>query len=117
MKLSAPLTSLSQAHRLPILVSAFRASQKLLVRGTATPELFEGFEAEMQLALDEEILGPLCTDVETDLRLHIHSARLTGVVDVDPVQTGVKDLSQFLRISPLRLVTKEVSPPWSASTH
>ena len=98
----------NQAQRLPVLVSAFRASQKILLRGTATPELLEGFEAEMQLALEEEILGPLCTDVETDLRLHIHSARLTGVVEVNPVQSGVKDLSQFLRIPPMRLLTKEV---------
>lgn len=97
-----------QAQRLPVLVSAFCAAKKLLLRGTATPELLEGFEAEMQLAFEEEILGPLCTDVETDLRLHIHSARLTGVVDVNPVQSGVKDLSQFLRIPPMRLLTKEV---------
>ena len=108
LTLPDPSVPISQAQRLPILVAAFRASQKILLCGTATPELLEGFEAEMQLALEEEILGPLCTDVETDLRLHIHSARLTGVVDVNPVQSGVKDLSQFLRIPPMRLLTKEV---------
>ena len=97
-----------EAQRLPVLVSAFRASQKILLRGTATPEMLEGFEAEMQLALENEILGPLCTDVETDLRLHIHSARLTGVVEVNPVRSGVKDLSQFLRIPPVRLLTREI---------
>mmetsp|Transcript_7605 Transcript_7605/g.19370 ORF Transcript_7605/g.19370 Transcript_7605/m.19370 type:complete len:1168 (-) Transcript_7605:91-3594(-) len=97
-----------EAHRLPLLVAAFRASQKMLLRGNAMPELLEGFEEEMQLALDEEVIGPLCTDVETDLRLHIHSARLTGVVDVNPVQTGVRDLSQFLGVPPMRLLTKEV---------
>ena len=105
-----------EAHRLPALVAAFRASQKILLRGgggggggtVATPELLEGCEAEMQLALEDEIIRPLCTDVETDLRLHIHSARLTGVVDVNPVQSGVKDLSQFLRIAPIRLLTRQI---------
>ena len=49
-----------QAHRLPLLVSAFRASQKMLLRGNATPELLEGFEEEMQLALDEEVTFATC---------------------------------------------------------
>lgn len=62
----------------------------------------------MQLALDAEILSPLCTDIETDLRLHIHSARLTGVVEANPIESGVKDLSHFLRIPPFRLLSKQV---------
>jgi hypothetical protein len=38
-------------------------------------------------ALRENILGALCRDVETDLRLHIHSSQIDKMDKVNPVKT------------------------------
>ena len=52
------------------------------------------------------ILDPLCRDVETDLRLHIHSH--LAVSDRNPFKTGVKDLAKFLNIKPLRFFEETI---------
>lgn len=36
--------------------------------------------------LKQEIVGPLCRDIETDLRLHVHSTYLKGSVVVNPTK-------------------------------
>ena len=97
-----------QAHRIPLLVSAFSSSQCLLYRSGAADDLHRALEDELLQDLEECIIRPLCHDIETDLRLHIHSARLTGVVEVHPFRSGVRDLSKFLSVVPLRLATVEV---------
>ncbi|XP_018679452.2 uncharacterized protein LOC103977914 isoform X4 [Musa acuminata AAA Group] len=53
-----------------------------------------------------EIVGPLCRDIETDLRLHVHSTYLKGSVVVNPTKTGVRNLSWYLQIKPLLLPSK-----------
>lgn len=98
----------SQANRIPLLVSAFSASECLLYRGEAPGDLHRLLEDELLRDLEECIILPLCHDIESDLRLHIHSARLTGVVEVNPFRSGFRDLSKFLGVLPLRLATVEV---------
>lgn len=49
------------------------------------------------------MIAPLCQAIETDLRLHNHSHTLTGAVTLDPTRTGVRDLSCFLSMRPIRL--------------
>jgi WASH complex subunit 7 len=87
------------------MVSAFSSSECLLYRSGAADDLHRALEDELLQDLEECIIRPLCHDIETDLRLHIHSARLTGVVEVNPFR---RDLSKFLSVVPLRLATVEV---------
>lgn len=50
---------------------------------------------------DEHIVEPLCRDIETDLRLSVH----TGVVQLDdrnPFKVGMRDLSHFLKVGSIR---------------
>ena len=35
---------------------------------------------------EQEVLLPLCRDIETDLRLHVHSAHLKGTINVNPTK-------------------------------
>ena len=71
-------------------------------RGEASKQQIAAFEQELLDALDDEIIRPLCVDIETDLRQHIHSARYGGAVNVE-----VKDIGKFLRVIPLRVGMKE----------
>ncbi len=52
-------------------------------------------------------MDPLCRDIETDLRLHIHSH--LAVSDRNPWKYGVKDLARFLKIRPIRFFDKTVN--------
>jgi hypothetical protein len=73
-----------------------------LNRGEASNQQIAAFEQELLDALDDEIIRPLCVDIEKDLRQHIHSARSGGAVNVE-----VKDIGKFLRVIPLRVGMKE----------
>ncbi|KAK9147566.1 hypothetical protein Scep_006323 [Stephania cephalantha] len=63
-------------------------------------------EEEIEDAVKTEIIAPLCRDIETDLRLHVHSIHLEGSVRVNPRKTGVSNLSWYLELKPLRLPFK-----------
>ena len=94
--------SLIKAHRLNLLVQAFSASIGLLNRGKASKQQIAAFEQELLDALDDEIIRPLCVDIDTDIRRHVHSACSSGAANVD-----AKDIGKFLRVVPLRVVMKE----------
>jgi WASH complex subunit 7 len=66
----------------------------------------EQFKAEIERALLEQIIDPLCRDIETDLRLHIHSH--LKVADRDPFKQGVRDLARFVKIKPIRFFSKSI---------
>jgi WASH complex subunit 7 len=68
--------------------------------------LINGFKQEIEEVLKKHILEPLCRDIETDLRLHIHSH--LEVSDRDPYKTGIKDLVKFVSIKPLRFFDKTI---------
>ncbi|KAF3324727.1 WASH complex subunit 7-like protein [Carex littledalei] len=61
------------------------------------------YEQDIVNALRNEIVTPLCRDIEADLRLHVHSTHLKGSVFVNPTKTGVRNLSWYVRMKPLRL--------------
>ncbi|XP_043716643.1 WASH complex subunit 4-like isoform X2 [Telopea speciosissima] len=63
-------------------------------------------EEELENAVKNEIITPLCRDIETDLRLHVHSNHLKGSVHVNPRKTGVRNLSWYLHMEPLWLPFK-----------
>ena len=49
-------------------------------------------------------MKPLCTEIETDLRFHIHSH--LEVQERNPVQNGVRDLSALVSVRPIRFFDK-----------
>lgn len=95
-----------RALQLQYILSAFLDGFKLLKRGNAEMMILARYEDELEFALTKDIIKPLCRDIETDLRLHVHSAHMKGSVTVNPTKTGVRDLSWFLYIKPIRLASK-----------
>eukprot|EP01113_Clastostelium_recurvatum_P020853 TRINITY_DN2468_c0_g1_i2.p1 TRINITY_DN2468_c0_g1~~TRINITY_DN2468_c0_g1_i2.p1 ORF type:complete len:1156 (+),score=429.18 TRINITY_DN2468_c0_g1_i2:487-3468(+) len=67
-------------------------------------ELEKSLGKEIEEALLSNIVQPLCRDIETDLRLHIHSHLEVSVRD--PFRTGVKDLTRFVSLPPVRIFGK-----------
>ena len=68
-------------------------------------EYFEQFKTEVRSALQEHIINPLSLEVETDLRLHVHSVLNTDY-DVqgrrNPVDKNLKELTRFFNLGTLR---------------
>ncbi len=86
-----------------MLVQAFSASIELLNCGEASQQQKAAFERELLDALSDEIIRPLCADIEADLRRHVDSARSNGAPNLE-----TKDIRAFLRVVPLRVAMKEV---------
>eukprot|EP00033_Pygsuia_biforma_P003806 GCRY01004171.1.p1 GENE.GCRY01004171.1~~GCRY01004171.1.p1 ORF type:complete len:1139 (-),score=210.05 GCRY01004171.1:215-3631(-) len=92
------------AHKLQYLLGALGDCEALVrqAKHLENPTaLFDALKKEVNAALNERIVQPLCRDIETDLRLHIHSH-----LDVDtrePFKDGLKDLARFLTIKPLKV--------------
>ncbi|THU58110.1 hypothetical protein C4D60_Mb03t10730 [Musa balbisiana] len=88
------------------LVDAFSDGLRLLKLGHVGKLTLEAYEKQIEYGVKNEIVGPLCRDIETDLRLHVHSTYLKGSVVVNPTKTGVRNLSWYLQIKPLLLPSK-----------
>eukprot|EP01018_Ginkgo_biloba_P015628 Gb_36999 [translate_table: standard] len=93
---------------LQYLINAFCDGMRLLKVGNVHNSSRCSYEKEIEKALRNEIIEPLCRDIETDLRLHVHSAHLKGSVNVNPTKTGVRDLSWYLQLKPLRTSLKYI---------
>lgn len=91
---------------LQYVLDAFSDGLWLLKLGHVGEPAVKSYEKEIEDALKNEIVAPLCRDIETDLRLHVHSAHLKGSVLVNPTKTGVRNLSWYLQMKPLRLPFK-----------
>ncbi|XXG67338.1 hypothetical protein AAC387_Pa06g0709 [Persea americana] len=91
---------------LQYLVDAFCDGLWLLRQGHVGKFTLQSHEEEIENAVKHEIISPLCRDIETDLRLHVHSIHLKGSVHVNPTKTGVRNLSWYLQLKPLRLPFK-----------
>ncbi|OEL37588.1 WASH complex subunit 7, partial [Dichanthelium oligosanthes] len=90
------------------IIGAFSDGMLLLELGNVELVALQSYEEDIENALREEVVTPLCRDIETDLRLHVHSTHLKGAVVVNPTKTGVRNLSWYLRMKPLRLPFKFV---------
>lgn len=93
---------------LQYLVNAFCDGLRLLKVSNVNVSSLDSYEMEIERALSNEIIEPLCRDIETDLRLHVHSAHLKGSVNVNPTKTGLRDLSWYLQLKPLRISSKYI---------
>ena len=98
-----------ESGRLPLLINSFRCCETLLMRGGANADEMAVLQNYIEDCLAREIIQPLCRDIETDLRLHLHSARIIGIAEVNPLKSGVRDLSYFTNLPAMRMLNYRVS--------
>jgi WASH complex subunit 7 len=65
-------------------------------------QLFEAYRTEILNSFEHHIIQPLCTEVETDLRLHIHSAVIQTTNSIAKLKGNLKDMTTFFKIRPIR---------------
>lgn len=63
--------------------------------------LLAPYEKAVVEQLQETVLDRLCAEIETELRFHIHAH--LGVTERNPFKQGVRDVSHWLRLPPLRV--------------
>ena len=93
----------NRALWLQYLVNTFCDELRLLKVNKINVSSLDSYEMEIEKSLANEIIEPLCRDIETDLRPHVHSAHLKGSVNVNPTKTGLRDLSWYLQLKLLRI--------------
>ncbi|XP_065176385.1 WASH complex subunit 4-like [Sycon ciliatum] len=64
--------------------------------------LLREFEKWVEGLMETHIIRSLCTSIETDLRLHIHSKFGLQLDSRNPFRVGHKDLSALLHVKPIR---------------
>ena len=92
----------SQVNRLHYLFDAFHDVLLLFAGCEVSQRCLLKYEYQQEVLhyLHSTIIEPLCREVETDLRLHIHSVVLSQMQLRHSVT--IRDLSKFLHIEPLR---------------
>ncbi|XP_070557659.1 WASH complex subunit 4-like isoform X2 [Ptychodera flava] len=68
--------------------------------------LMEAYNKEVMTQTNDHLLAPLCRDVETDLRLSTHNH--LQLDDRNPFKVGMKDLSHFINLRPIRFFDKSI---------
>ncbi|XP_078343242.1 WASH complex subunit 4-like [Oculina patagonica] len=95
--------NVTDVHRIHYMIAALGDCVPVLQQVKHEPSaqvMLDLFEKEIGDTLHEHLLQPLCRDIETDLRLHIHQH--LQLDDRNPFKVGLRDLSQFLKIRPIR---------------
>jgi len=95
--------SCTDTHRIHYMLGALRdcAPQLNLTRHEEESfKMADSFKKHVMEDLEQHLLLPLCKDIETDLRLSIH--RHLQLDDRNPFKVGLRDMSQFLLIKPMR---------------
>jgi WASH complex subunit 7 len=96
----------SQVNRLQYLFAAIRDPTNLLAKSPLNPEKFVSeYKKEVMGYFEAACVLPLCRQVETDLRLHIHSVVLKNE-NLRNVEN--KDLSRFLNLKPLQFFDSKI---------
>lgn len=95
-----------QANRIQYIVGGFLDGMKLL-RGAQhevdNAPYIKAYADFIESVLEEEIVDPLCKDVENDLRLHVHSVHLDHLEAPNPKSADFKVLHYYLDLRPIRL--------------
>jgi WASH complex subunit 7 len=93
------------ARQLPHLLAAVADAEdglRAVGEGGLMPE---GARAEFRDfvvgVLEDEIVMPLCQQIETDLRIHIHSNQIAQMKKSNPLKEGSSDLTAVLSLPPL----------------
>lgn len=115
-----------EAGRLPYLVAGFGDADNLLqsarnvpldlfggsgMEGLAAPteDLVSEYRKFVLASIDEEVVRPTCTAIETDLRLAVHAVHLTSVAAHNPKGDQKRlPVARLLRLAPLRVFDTEI---------
>ena len=97
----------TEANRLQYVLNAFNDGirQCQYVLHMDATSFVVNYRDILRHAIATEVIQPLCHDIETDLRLHIHTKHLDHMQTVNPkTEKTIRPLRQFLDLSPLRIV-------------
>ena len=97
----------TEANRLQYVLNAFNDGirQCQYVLHMDATSFVVNYRDILRHAIATEVIQPLCHDIETDLRLHIHTKHLDHMQTVNPkIEKKIRPLRQFLDLSPLRIV-------------
>ena len=99
------------AYKIQYLVSAMCDGTRLcsVVLHEDPDIMCNKFKAFLLNVLDTEIIKPLCSAIETDLRLHIHSKQLSHMKSVNPKEEDMRPLRPFLDTTPIHVLGSVVS--------
>ena len=96
----------TEANRLQYILASFCDGIRLCQAVThrdSTPFLLE-YRSVLKRTLTTQIVEPLCRDIETDLRLHVHTKHLNHVQTLNPKTENLRPLRPFLDIAPLKIL-------------
>ena len=65
------------------------------------------YDEQLWSTLEQVLLIPLSQRIETDLRLQHHAALLTGVPAMNPLTSGLLDVTSLLEVDPLHLSDRQ----------
>lgn len=109
------LTSPERGQKLQYLVAAIQDTARLLSKAQHQPadEFVTKYRKQLESQLEDEIIDPLCREVENDLRMHTHminsQANATGGITGQTVDvTALRDLSRIFTLRPIRLFDKVI---------
>ena len=96
----------TEANRLQYLLAAFADGIKAceMIRHTDQKPYFIAYRQSLSGVLKVGVIRPLCQEIETNLRLHIHTKNLAHLDTIDPKQQGMSPLRPFLDLSPLHIL-------------
>jgi WASH complex subunit 7 len=95
-----------RAAALPLLLAGLQDSGRALAAALHAPPagLLSALGARLVRLLEEEVLSPLCRDIETELRLSVHQAAGLQLDDRNPFRQAPPDLLPFLRLPALAVL-------------
>jgi WASH complex subunit 7 len=97
----------TECNRLQYIYSSYEDGFKLcdtVLHSDNNKLFFLNYRSILTSILRKCIIEPLCSDIETDLRLHIHTNYLDHMQAVNPKTENLKPLRPFLDLSPLRIL-------------
>jgi len=96
----------TEANRIQYIMGAFNDGIRLCqsVAHKEPAPFFLAFRAFLRDTLRAQVVLPLCRDIETDLRLHVHTKNLAHMQAVNPKAANSRLLRPFLDLPPLRVL-------------
>ena len=96
----------TSATRLQYIVAAFSDSIKLcqMILHVDPVPFFQNLRKHMHTVLKEQIIEPLSRDIETDLRLHVHTKHLDHMQAVNPKTENLRIIRPFLDLPAVRVL-------------
>ena len=95
-----------EIHQLPYLISIFEDGIKLCqnIRHHELTPFLVFYRNFMKKTIADEIIKPLCRDIETNLRLHIHSKHLHHMQVLNPKTENLRPIKFFVDSNTIKIL-------------